>query len=186
MTSRAPLVMAALALALTGCQDPYARPPRGEASTRPPTPPPRGDERPPPADDRDTAPEVGADPRATPQAAIDAFCAQWANWSWRTIERQQRRLAQLATGRLARQLAAEAALRAQDKLLRRDRLGVRGRVIAIDVKSGARTRDAVCVTREQQQANGRADPEGARHRVYLATAVHARGGWTIRRWEPQP
>src|ERR671937_507270 len=127
MTSRAPLVIAALALALTGCQDPYARPRRGEASTRPPAPPPseppRGDERPPPADDRDTAPEVGADPRATPQAAIDAFCAQWANWSWRTIERQQRRLAQLAAGRLARQLAAEAALRAQDKLLRRDRLG---------------------------------------------------------------
>jgi Fe-S cluster biogenesis protein NfuA len=40
MTSRAPIVTAALVLALTGCQDPYARQPRGEASTRPPAPPP--------------------------------------------------------------------------------------------------------------------------------------------------
>ena len=117
---------------------------------------------------------------------MDAFCSQWANWSWRTIERQQRRLAALAISRLAGQLAAEARLRAQDQALRRDRLGTRGHVVAIDIKPGTATRDAVCVAWEEQLAHGHADVEGARHRVYLTTVQRTKDGWAIRRWEPQP
>ena len=118
---------------------------------------------------------------------MGAFCAQWANWSWRTIETPAATAG--APGRRTasqRQLAAEAKLRAQDQALRRDRLGVRGRVVAIDVKRGTSTRDAVCVTWERAQANGRADLEGARHRVYLATVALTRNGWAVRQWEPQP
>jgi hypothetical protein len=190
MTLRAALFVAALTVVAAGCQDPYAAEPRGEDARRPGKPPlaerPRGDERPAAADERDTAPAVRLDAQATPRAAVGAFCAQWANWSWRTIGRQQRRLARIAAGALAGQLAAEAKLRTQDQALRRDRLGVRGRVVAIDIKRGTSTRDAVCVTWERQQANRRADLEGARHRVYLATVVQTRNGWAVRRWEPQP
>jgi hypothetical protein len=190
MTLRAPLFVAALTVVAAGCQDPYAAERRSEDPPRAPESQPaqrpRSDERPPPTNERDTAPDVGLDAQRTPQAAMGAFCAQWANWSWRTIGRQQRRLARLAAGPLAGQLAAEAKLRAQDQALRRDRLGVRGRVVAIDIKRGTSTRDAVCVTWERAQANGRADLEGARHRVYLATVALTRNGWAVRQWEPQP
>jgi len=117
---------------------------------------------------------------------VNAFCSQWGNWSWRTIERQQRRLASLATGTFARQLAAEARLRAQDRALRRDRLGTRGRVVAIDVEPGAPARNAVCVAWEEQLAHGRGETEGGRHRVYLATVLRTYDGWAVRRWQPQP
>jgi hypothetical protein len=190
MTLRVLLLIAALAAAAVGCQDPYAAKHRGEdarpADESPATERTPGDERRLAADERDTAPAVGLDIQATPRAAVSAFCAQWANWSWRTIGRQQRRLARLAAGPLAGRLAAEAHLRAQDQALRRDRLGVRGHIVAIDVKRGTPSREAVCVTWEQQQANGRADLEGARHRVYLATVAQTRNGWAVRRWEPQP
>ena len=185
-----------LAALVAGCQDPY-RPDaeRRDESRRPAVPAAGeqlpGDDRAPLAREHDTAPAVNSDAQRTPRAAVDAFCSQWANWSWRTIERQQRRLAQLATGRLARELAAEARLRAQDQALRRDRLGTRGRVVAIDVKSGAEMRDAemrdaVCVAWQEQLSGGRADPVGARHRVYLTTLQRTQNGWAVRRWEPQP
>ena len=189
--ARGGLILAPVMVALAaGCQDPYRQgaQPRGES--RPLATPARerarSDDRPPPAGGHDSAPAVSSASQRTPRAAVDAFCSQWANWSWRTIERQQRRLARLATGRLARQLAAEARLRAQDQALRRDRLGTRGQVVAIDVKPGSATRDGVCVALEEQFANGRADVEGARHRVYLTTIQRTENRWAVRRWEPQP
>jgi hypothetical protein len=94
-------------------------------------------------------------------------------------------LASVASGRLRRELAAEAGLRGQDRTLRRDRLGVRGRVVAIDVKRGARTREAVCVAWEEPLANAHMDIEGGRHHVYLATVARTDTGWAVRRWEPQ-
>jgi hypothetical protein len=188
MRPRGLLLIAIVVLA--ACQNPYDQERRGAGSRGGAQPRAaeraRGDERPPPADDRDTAPAIRLDAQATPRAAVREFCEQWANWNWRTIERQQRRLARLAQGPLARRLAAEAKLRASDRALRRDRLGVRGRVAAVDVKRGSRARDAVCVSFEQQQTDGRADLEGARHRVYLATVVQTTRGWAVRRWEPQP
>lgn len=186
MTRRIAFVAAALALALAGCEDPYAVEPSADESPRTVAPQPPSDARPLPADDRDSAPVLGTEAQETPRAAVGAFCGQWANWSWRTIGRQQRRLSRLAAGLLARQLAAEATLRAQDQALRRDRLGIRGRVVAIDVKTRGGARDAVCVTREQQRSRGGADLGGARHRVYLATATRTPSGWAVRRWEPQP
>jgi hypothetical protein len=176
------ILMSALAL-VAGCADPYAED-RDRSGTSPRADSRPGDERPPRSAARDTAPAVTAD-AAEPRAAVNAFCSQWANWSWRTIERQHGRLASMATGRLRRQLAAEVTLRGQDLTLRRDRLGVRGRVVAIDVKPGARTREAVCVAWEEPLANGHVDLEGGRHHVYLATVARTDTGWAVRRWEPQ-
>jgi hypothetical protein len=187
MALRGLILLPLLAVFLGGCQDPYRQHAERRDEPRPAVREhSRGDERPSLAREHDSAPVVDGDAKRYPRAAVDAFCTQWANWSWRTIERQQRRLAALATGRLARQLAAEARRRAQDQTLRRDRLGTRGRVVAIDIKPGTATRNAVCVAWEEQLAHGHADPEGARHRVYLTTIQHTTDGWAIRRWEPQP
>ena len=189
--ARRGLILAPVMVALVaGCQDPYRQDAERHGDSRRLATTARervgGDDRPPPAREHDSAPVVGHGAQRTARAAVDAFCSQWANWSWRTIKRQQRRLARLATGRLARQLAAEARLRAQDQALRRDRLGTRGQVVAIDVKPGRATRDGVCVALEEQFANGRADVEGARHRVYLTTIQRTENDWAVRRWEPQP
>ena len=187
MTRRGLLVVSLLTVLLAGCQDPYDQQAERRDEPRPAARDhARDDERPPLAREHDTAPAVSSDTQGSPRAAVDAFCSQWSNWSWRTIERQQRRLAGLATGRLARQLAAEAQLRAQDQTLPRDRLGTRGRVVAIDINPGTATRNAVCVAWEEQLAHGHADAEGARHRVYLTTVQRTDGGWAITRWEPQP
>jgi hypothetical protein len=178
-------------VALAGCEDPYVDQ-SGDASRageveRAREQQARGDELAPLRPERDGAPD---DPArrvaAAPRAALERFCAQWANWSWRTIDRQQARLAGLATGGLRRQLLDEAAARRLDRALRRDRLSVRGRLVALDVKPGDRRRSAVCVTHEEELQRGRGELGGGRHRVYLARLERDRQRWGVSAWEPQP
>jgi hypothetical protein len=177
-------ILVPLLALVAGCADPYTED-RDRSGTSPRAEPGPGDEHPPRSAVHDTAPAVTADAADAPRAAVNAFCSQWADWTWRTIERQQRRLASMATGPLRSQLVAEAGLQGRDRTLRRDRLGVRGRVVAIDVKRGAGTREAICVAWEEPLANGHVDLEGGRHRVYLATVAKTDTGWAVRRWEPQ-
>jgi hypothetical protein len=86
-------------------------------------------------------------------------------------------LASLATGRLAAQLAAEARQAKLDRALRRDRLAIRGRLVAVDLDPPGRPGRAVCVTREREIQNGRGELGGGRHRVYLATLDRDRQAW---------
>jgi hypothetical protein len=191
---RPPTLIALLLAALVvGCQDPYSsdrhpehEPALGQSETAPESEHAHGDELAPAARADDTAPTPRSSAPRTPRAAVAAFCAQWVNWSWRTIARQQLRLAEFATGALARELAAEAKRGARDETLRRDRLGARGNVVAVAVKGGAARREAVCVAREERLEAGRAELEGGAHRVYLGTVERTRSGWAVRRWEPQP
>jgi hypothetical protein len=129
-------------------------------------------------------------PRRPGQAALAprwrTFCLQWANWSWRTVDRQQRRLARLATGRLAAELAAEARQAKLDRALRGDRLAMRGRLMAVDLDPPDRPGRAVCVTREQEIRHGRAELGGGSHRVYLAALRRTAQGWGVSSWRPQP
>jgi hypothetical protein len=178
-------------VALLGCEDPYAGrsddPGRAAEVEHAREQRARGDELALPRAALDTAPDDPAGPApATPRAALERFCAQWANWSWRTIDRQQSRLARLASGRLRRQLGREAAIGRLDLSLRRDRLSVRGRLVAVEVKPGGRPRAAVCVTHEEELQGGRGELGGGRHRVYLATLERGRKGWGVSAWEPQP
>jgi hypothetical protein len=192
--TRGPQLLAALlaCLALAGCEDPYAESTStagesGRGDQRRQAVRPQGDERPPSAR---PAAEAPAFPKAPPQRSargvLEAFCSQWANWSWRTVERQQQRLARLATGRLAAELAAEARQAKLDRALRRDRLAVRGRLVAVDLDPPATRGQAVCVTREREIQNGRGELGGGRHRVYLATLDRGRQAWGVSKWEPQP
>jgi hypothetical protein len=179
-------------LALAGCEDPYTQstPTAGESprpDERRQAERPRGDELLP-----QTRPGAGASAlleapgRRSARAVLEAFCWQWANWSWHSIERQQRRLASLATGRLAAQLAAEARQAKLDRALLRERLAMRGRLVAVDLHPPASPDRAVCVTREREIQNGRGELGGGRHRVYLATLERNRHEWGVSAWEPQP
>jgi hypothetical protein len=193
MTRPKQLLAALLAsLALAGCKDPYTQstPTGGDPSRRherQQAERPQGDELPPavsPSAGAAALPEPPA--RHSARAALEAFCSQWANWTWRTIERQQQRLARLATGQLAIQLAAEARLAKLDRTLLRDRLAMRGRLVAVDLDSPASPGRAVCVTREWEIQNGRGELGSGRHRVYLATLDRDRQAWGVSTWQPQP
>jgi hypothetical protein len=187
-----PLLLLVLLIGvLAGCQDPYQQDPphdrHSPARAKPALPEtPDGDNVSSGAPARDSAPAIEAVARATPRSAVKVFCSQWTNWSWRTIGRQQRRLAALATGPLAHQLAAEAQARTQDQALRRDRLGARGHVVALDIKPGAARRRAICVAWTQPLANGRANQIDARNHVHLATVTRIGDGWAVSQWQPQP
>jgi hypothetical protein len=193
MTRREQHVAVLLAcLALAACENPYtqSRPTAGE-SPRPDErrqgERPRGDELPPAVSPSAGASALPEQPRRrSARAALEAFCRQWANWSWRSIERQQQRLARLAAGRLAIELAAEARQAKLDRALRRDRLAMRGLLVAVDLDSPASPGRAVCVTREREIQNGRGELGGGRHRVYLATLDRDRQGWGVSAWQPQP
>jgi hypothetical protein len=193
MTRRRPPAAVMFAwVALAGCQDPYTEPtpaggdPAGRHESRRAERPP-GDELPPPAPAAVPVPTGGeAAGRGSPRSALEAFCLQWANWSWLTVDRQQRRLARLATGRLAAELAAEAGQAKLDRALRGDRLAMRGRLVAVDLDPPGRPGRAVCVTREQEIRHGRAELGGGSHRVYLAALRRTARGWGVSSWQPQP
>ena len=190
--AKGPAAVLLACLALVGCQDPYTQSARtADGSPRPyerrQAKRPRGDELPPRAQFTATVPALPeAAARRSARTVLEAFCSRWANWSWRTIGRQQRRLAGLATGRLAAQLAAEARRAKLDRALRRDRLAMRGRVVALDLDPPGGGGRVVCVSRELEIQNGRGELGGGRHRVYLAALERTPGGWGVSRWEPQP
>ena len=94
-----------------------------------------------------TAPTIDGQRARDAASGRQGVRALWTNWSWRTIGRQQRGSPPLATGPLARQLAAEAQVRVRIRRSRRDRLGA------------ARAR-----RRDRRQTRGRATPpSGLRH-----------------------
>jgi hypothetical protein len=192
MTARQLGVALLACLALAGCDDPYTdgAPTAGDSARRyedQRAERPHGDELPPPAPLAGATPAFAGGPwRRSARAVLKAFCWRWANWSWRTIEHQQQRLASLATGRLAAQLAAEARQAKLDRALRRDRLAMRGHLVAVALDPPARPGRAVCVTREREIQNGRGELGGGRHRVYLATLDRDIQAWGVTAWEPQP
>ena len=131
-------------------------------------------------------PYAGVRASEDPERVLRDFCAQWANWSYRTIGRQQRRLGELSTRRLARQLAPGASQRSLDTTLERDRFAVRGEIVATDLRPGARARSAICVTREEELDNGRAPLGDGAHRVYLAQLERHPDEWVIADRLPVP
>ena len=111
---------------------------------------------------------------------------RWINWDWRTAAKQQRALAQLAAGELARTLRANAASTRIDATIARDKPGSRGTVEAIQLTRTGTAAAGLIVTREQNSTGGRADLGGQRYRVYLVALQRRGGKWEVSRWAPQP
>jgi hypothetical protein len=183
----APLVVIA-ALALVGCQDPYARDhtesPRAPA--QPTTAAPTATERPGRSTTLSPAPDAPAPSSRSARATARAFGSRWVNWDWRTATGQQGALAGLAAADLASQLRANARSARIDATLARDRPGSRGRVLAVQVSTSGGRAAGIVVTREQTLTDGRADLGGARYRVYTIRLVEIRRYWEVSAWTPQP
>jgi len=192
MRRTATILLVALSASVAACapEDPYSAD-RGDRGARQDEQLRRaqagGDELTPPAVASDSAPPyAGVRAGEDPERVLRDFCAQWANWSYRTIGRQQRRLAELSTDQLADTLAPTSSQRGLDTTLARDRFAVRGAVVAINLEPGATRRRALCVTREEELEQGR-DPLGdGVHRVYFARLARSANRWSVAAWQPQP
>jgi hypothetical protein len=180
------VVACALAVAIAGCRDPY----RSDRA-RPVAPPPTSSQTTPSDIDR-PGPPAGAPPATAerpPRSARKAarsFATGWANWDWGSAARQQRALAGLATGDLARQLRTNADSTRIDARLARDKPASRGTVAAVDLKISHAQAAGIVVTREQTYTNGGADLGGRRFRVYFIRLIREQNGWGVSAWEPQP
>jgi hypothetical protein len=188
MTRHIALVATLLALLIagSGCRDPYSSQPALSS------PSPRGKREATPGDTSRPGPRIPslapdtARGSRSPLRAARSFAARWVNWDWRTVAEQQRALARLATGPLARRLRANAGSARIDASLARDKPGSRGAVAAIDLRAAGDQASGVVVTREQSYTGGRADLGGRRYRVYLIRLSRERNGWAVSAWEPQP
>ena len=163
MTVRHIALLATVAFAAAGCQDPYRE--------RPVAAP--------------TAPRPTAAPNSTADTA-SAFAKRWINWDWKTLPRQQRALARLAGGRLATRLRADADAAAQDETLARDKTAHRGTVAATSLNPSPGGARGLVVTHERTYTNGHADLGGARYRVYRVAIGARHDRWTVTEWAPQP
>ena len=163
MTVRHIALLAIVACAAAGCQDPYH-----ERSAAVPT-----------------APRRTAAPSSSTDTAT-AFAKRWINWNWNTLPHQQRALARLAGGRLAAGLHADADAAARDETLARDQPANRGTVAAISLNPSPGSARGLVVTRERTYTNGHADLGGARYRVYRVAISASHDGWTVTEWAPQP
>lgn len=121
----------------------------------------------------------------SPAAAASGFARRWVNWDSRSLATQQRALARLAVGVLARQLRAEAKA-PRDQPRGHIRLASRGRVVAASIKVVGARATGLVVTREQSYTDGHADLGGRRYRVYLLELVFADHRWSVDAWAPQP
>jgi hypothetical protein len=176
-------LVAAFALVLAGCQDPYQREQAQPRST-PATRAPRDADRPGPR-----APALPAMPDAqarSARAAARRFARAWINWDWHSLAARQRSLARLAADRLAAELRANTKTTAADASLARDRPSARGSVIAVDLRAVRARASAVVVTREQTYTDGHADLGGQHHRVYRALLTQTAVGWEVSAWTPLP
>lgn len=122
----------------------------------------------------------------TAAAAVRRYAARYATWSWRDAGTQQRQLASLATGELARTLRAAARTSGLDARLRRDRPSSRGSVQAIKLSGRGPQRHALVVTREQTSSHGIPDEGGPHWHVYTATLRQQQDGWALTSWQAQP
>jgi hypothetical protein len=176
------------AIALAGCEDPYthdrAAPPRARTSPRVATPS-DIDQPAPPAKTAPTTEGSGLRPNSA-RAAARSFAWRWANWSWRTAARQQRALARLADGDLARQLLANAESARIAATLARDKPGSRGAVVAAQLTARSRRAWGIVVTREQTLTDEHPDLGGQRYRVYAVRLVYEWRRWEVSVWTPQP
>lgn len=147
-----------------------------------------------------TVPDVGPAQRRTPTsaspagsarpdtaaAAVRRYAARYATWSWRHAGTQQRQLAGLAMGELARTVRASARTSSLDARLRRDQPSSRGSVQAIQLGGRGPQRHALVVTREQTFSHGIPDEGGPHWHVYTATLHQQQDGWALTSWQAQP
>lgn len=172
-------------LALSGCSNPDApTSTTGASSTsspqnagEPPTPPPSS-----------FAAQAPTVVRATPVGALEEFAGLYVNWTYRTLTRDQRRLAAMSVGpsRLAERQAATASQ--ADSTIARGHIYNTGQILSI-APDRSHTGTWIIVTRERTGSNGASSTEydglQAAYHVTLAKLASVPGGYAVETWLPQ-
>lgn len=136
-----------------------------------------------------TSPPLAAQPASSHQVAagqgwqrqrelLARFARVWMTYTFTTLPTQQRRLAALATGRLARQLRRSAERDLQAQYIHLASVRSSGNVEAIAVSA---RRTTIVVTREALTTNG--DTQTSWN-VFLATVADTAAGLRVATWTP--
>jgi len=112
------------------------------------------------------------------RALLDRFARTWVTYTFATLPTQQRQLAALATGPLARQLRENTERDLQAQYVRVANVHSRGVVEAIVVRPHD---TAIAVTREQLTTNGQTQ---VAWEIYLATVTDTKAGPRVAAWAP--
>jgi hypothetical protein len=135
-----------------------------------------------------SAPSPGAQApvgvQATPPKALAAFVALYANWSYRTLNSNQRTLAAMSVG-AARLSESQAAASSQsDTTIASGHVYNSGQVISI-APDLAQPDMWTIVTREQTGGDTQYEGLPAAYHVTLAQLARVPGGYAVEQWLPQ-
>jgi len=112
------------------------------------------------------------------RALLARFARVWITYTFATLPAQQRQLAALAIGPLARQLRENAGRDLQAQYVRVANVHSRGVVEAIIVSAHEA---AIVVTREQLTTN---DQTQVAWEIYLASVIATKAGPRVATWTP--
>lgn len=133
------------------------------------------------------APAAGTTPmdaQGSARAAIARYARIYANWSWRTVAANQRRLAAMSVGQARVTDLQAAAQAAGDSTLRQGQISNSGSVVSI-APDQAQAGTWVLVTRERTSGSGEYEGLPAAYHVTLARAQQIQQGWAVSEWAPQ-
>jgi hypothetical protein len=171
------------ALALTGCSNPDA-PGAGSPTTATPASAARNAGEPPGPAPTPAASQAPLKVQPTPQAALTAFAELYINWSYHTLNAQQRTLAAISIGaaRLAEQQAAASS--AADSTIGQGQIHNSGQVTSLAPELTRRGM-WVIVTREQTGGDTQYEGLPSAYHVTLARLARVPGGYAVSEWLPQ-
>lgn len=170
------LAAVAAALALAACSNPDAGgPPSGAGGVQS-----QGE----PAAPRPARGSAAVDVQRSAQAAIAQYARLYANWSWRTLAAEMRRLAAISVAQARLTDQQNAAQAAGDTTLRQGQISNTGAVVSI---AGDQTQAGtwVIVTRERTSGSGEYEGLPASFHVTLAKVQQVQHGWAVSEWAPQ-
>lgn len=175
-------------ITLAGCQDPDA-PNTTKTRPAPMSSPQNAGELPAPPPPS-LAAQTPAEVQPTPAGALEAFAGLYVNWTYRTLTRDQSRLAAMSVGsaRLAERQAAAATR--TDTTIMGGHIYNTGQVVSI-AQDRSHPGMWVIVTREQtggsSSSSSSSEYQGlqAAYHVTLAKLAHLAHGYVIESWLPQ-
>lgn len=175
---RAIALLLTLALAASGCSDPYT-----SKSPKPSTGTPEGElPGPVPTAERQRLRRATGQPSGTPQAAARAFALAYLNWTDATVARRYRALSRRATGQARQELLQTAASAGTDPQLIGTRAANRGTVSGVIEQPGG----WMLLVSHERLTPGGGQTEPPRHRVYRVHAAPQAGGFVVDHWQGQP
>ena len=123
-------------------------------------------------------------PAQTPTQAIERFAGLYINWSYRTLQANERELAAMAVGEARQAELAAAAAAAHDSVIAQGHVYNSGSVVAIGALLGAGTDQYALVTKEQTGGGQEYAGLPAAFHVTLVTVSSAATGWSVSQWQP--